>query len=73
VIPINIPTQSITCTPDQFLFWDQIHPTTATHKLIAELAFSTLQSASVPESSAILGLLLFGAVSKLSRLKGKYQ
>lgn len=71
VIRINLPTQSITCTPDQFLFWDQIHPTTATHKLVGELAFSALQSASVPESSTVLGVLLFGALGQVSLMKGK--
>ncbi|AUB42684.1 Phospholipase/lecithinase/hemolysin [Nostoc flagelliforme CCNUN1] len=71
VTPINISTQPVTCTPDQFLFWDQIHPTTKIHKLIGELAFSTLKSVSAPESSSVLGLLLLGAVSKVSRLRSK--
>jgi phospholipase/lecithinase/hemolysin len=71
VVPINLPTQSITCTPDKFLFWDQIHPTTATHKLIGELAFSALQSESVPESSAGLGVLVFGALGGVFLLKRK--
>ncbi|MBD2441568.1 SGNH/GDSL hydrolase family protein [Nostoc sp. FACHB-110] len=71
VVPINIPTQPIDCTPDQFLFWDQIHPTTATHRLIGELAFSALQSKSVTESSAVLGILLFAALSRVSRRKSQ--
>jgi phospholipase/lecithinase/hemolysin len=71
VIPINLPTQPVDCIPDQFLFWDQIHPTTATHGLIEELAFSALQSTSVTESSSVLGLLLFGALSRVSIQKGK--
>ncbi len=29
--------------PDQFLFWDTIHPTTAGHEIIAEQAFAALQ------------------------------
>ena len=28
--------------PDQFLFWDGIHPTSKTHELIADFAFKTL-------------------------------
>ncbi|WP_375515763.1 SGNH/GDSL hydrolase family protein [uncultured Nostoc sp.] len=35
-----------TCSnPDQFLFWDGIHPTAAAHRIIGETAFSTIQKA----------------------------
>lgn len=30
--------------PDQFLFWDGIHPTTATHRIIGEEAFKLLKT-----------------------------
>ena len=30
--------------PDQFLFWDSIHPTTAAHRILAERAFSVLKT-----------------------------
>jgi phospholipase/lecithinase/hemolysin len=46
VVNIGYPTKLTPCTPNTFLFWDPIHPTTATHKLIADLAFSVLKSAS---------------------------
>ncbi|MEH1939396.1 MAG: SGNH/GDSL hydrolase family protein [Nostoc sp.] len=71
VIPINISTQPVTCTPDRFLFWDQIHPTTTTHKLIGELAFSVLNKSFVPEPSLLFGLLALGASSTVSLLKQK--
>ena len=34
---------SICSNPDQFLFWDGIHPTAAAHRIIGETAFSTIQ------------------------------
>ncbi|MBE8966893.1 SGNH/GDSL hydrolase family protein [Nostocales cyanobacterium LEGE 12452] len=40
--------------PDQFLFWDGIHPTTAAHRIIGETAFSTIQEAGMINSGSIL-------------------
>jgi len=40
--------------PDQFLFWDGIHPTTAAHRIIGETAFSTIQEAGMIDSRSIL-------------------
>jgi len=39
--------------PDQFLFWDGIHPTTATHRIIGETAFSAIQEAGISTSAQI--------------------
>ncbi|GBE93082.1 GDSL family lipase [Nostoc cycadae WK-1] len=33
--------------PDQFLFWDGIHPTTMAHRIIGETAFSAIQEAGI--------------------------
>ncbi|MDZ8262146.1 SGNH/GDSL hydrolase family protein [Nostoc sp. ChiQUE01b] len=69
VVPINIPEQPVACTPDEFLFWDQIHPTTTTHKFIAELAFSVLKPASVPEPSTVLGVIAVASLGTVGFVK----
>jgi phospholipase/lecithinase/hemolysin len=69
VVPIEVPVKPVVCNPDQFLFWDEVHPTTATHQLIGELAFLALKSASVPESSNVLGVLIFAALCVISLRK----
>jgi len=64
----------VVCTnPDEYLFWDTIHLTTAAHQLIGELAFNTLQSTSstnVPEANSILGILVFSALATKEVLTG---
>jgi phospholipase/lecithinase/hemolysin len=62
VVPLNLPTQPVTCNPDEFLFWDPVHPTTAAHRLIGESAFLVLKPVSVPEPSNVLGMLAFSAL-----------
>ena len=58
---------------NQYLFWDNIHPTTVTHQEIAKLAFKELQSESVPEPATIAGTVIFGALVTGWRLKKKSQ
>ncbi|HEY9693520.1 MAG TPA: SGNH/GDSL hydrolase family protein [Oculatellaceae cyanobacterium] len=48
--------------PNEYLFWDQRHPTTATHGFIADAAFNTLEAEAVPEPSSQLGILVFGVL-----------
>ncbi len=50
--------------PDEFLFWDDIHPTTAVHQIVGEAAF-----AAVPEPASVLGTLAFGALGAGALLK----
>jgi phospholipase/lecithinase/hemolysin len=59
------------CQNDQskFLFWDDFHPTTATHRFIADTALAAIRAEQVPEPSVSLGLLALGAVGAAGVLK----
>ncbi|MDY7022455.1 MAG: SGNH/GDSL hydrolase family protein [Cyanobacteriota bacterium] len=48
--------------PSEYLFWDSVHPTTVTHEIIADVAYSTVQSQfpKVPEPTSILALSVVG-------------
>lgn len=56
---------------NQYLFWDNIHPTTASHEKIAKLAYSELQSEPIPEPTAVAGTIAFGALVTRWKLKHK--
>ena len=61
--------------PDEYLFWDIIHPTEAAHQLIANEALYSLQSEynqTIPEPSSTLSLFGLGVSSlAISALKQK--
>jgi thermolabile hemolysin len=49
--------------PNAFLFWDPIHPTTAAHQLIGNLAFNTVSPTAVPEPFTIIGTIIGGTAA----------
>lgn len=64
------------CTnPDEFFFWDRIHPTTAGHRQIGELAYSVLTKPAerVPEPGSGVGILAFGVLGTIAVLRRKQQ
>ncbi|MBD2361571.1 SGNH/GDSL hydrolase family protein [Anabaena minutissima FACHB-250] len=62
------PPPEICDNPDEYLFWDSLHPTSAAHRFIGNLAYKTL----VPEPSMILSQLAVGAVlGSIAVRKGK--
>jgi thermolabile hemolysin len=53
--------------PNEYLFWDELHPTTVGHQFIADSAYESLQAAAVPEPTFIVGTLSFGAYLAYSK------
>ncbi|MDJ0662342.1 MAG: SGNH/GDSL hydrolase family protein [Crocosphaera sp.] len=63
---LNLSPFELCNNPDEFLFWDDRHPTTEGHQLIANLAFDSL---GIPEPSTILGLLTIGLLGIVKVIK----
>jgi len=55
--------------PTKFLFYDDVHPTTAAHKLIADKALLAIESQEIPEPSINLAMLTLGALGAAAMLK----
>ncbi len=54
---------------NEFLFFDNVHPTTNVHRLVADAALVALHPESVPEPGAVLGILAFGALGAAGVIK----
>ncbi|MBR8835971.1 MAG: PEP-CTERM sorting domain-containing protein [Stigonema ocellatum SAG 48.90 = DSM 106950] len=57
--------------PNDYLFFDAVHPTTNAEKLVAQTVLSSIQAKSVPEPSSALGVLILSALGAAGVLKRK--
>ena len=62
---------SLCQNPNDFVFFDAVHPTTNVHRLIAETALASVGGKTIPEPSAVLGMLALGALGAAGVLKQK--
>ncbi|HIK14270.1 MAG TPA: SGNH/GDSL hydrolase family protein [Leptolyngbyaceae cyanobacterium M33_DOE_097] len=52
--PPSLPTRC--ANPDQYLYWDSLHPSSRSHEFIADLAYQTIKAEAIPEPTTALGL-----------------
>ena len=62
---------SICDNPDDFLFFDDVHPSSRAHNLIAQAALTAVRGKTIPEPSAVLGMLALGALGVAGMRKRK--
>ncbi|MGK7940433.1 MAG: SGNH/GDSL hydrolase family protein [Crocosphaera sp.] len=63
---LNLNTFEVCENPNEFLFWDNRHPTELGNQLISELAFESL---GIPEPKTIVGLLTIGLIAIGTKIK----
>jgi phospholipase/lecithinase/hemolysin len=63
---LNLAAKTICSNPDEYLFWDDIHPTTRAHSIIASAA-----NIAIPEPSIGLGVFALATLAVAGKLKRK--
>ncbi len=62
---------SVCDNPDEFIFFDAVHPSSKSHRLVADATLSAIKHETVPEPSTILSMLAIGAIGTVGVLKRK--
>ncbi|MGB3655602.1 MAG: SGNH/GDSL hydrolase family protein [Rivularia sp. (in: cyanobacteria)] len=57
--------------PNEFIFFDTFHPSSKSHRLVADATLSAIKHETVPEPSTVLSTLAFGAIGTIGVLKRK--
>lgn len=70
---LNLTAQTICDQPNKYLYWDNVHPSSAVHKLVADQTLAAIEAKSVPEPSTVLGSLVIGAWGAVAVLQRKRQ
>ncbi|MBD2776642.1 SGNH/GDSL hydrolase family protein [Iningainema tapete] len=72
---LNTVNFTICSNPNEYLFWDDIHPTTVTHRFLGELVFERLaskpQSVPEPASTVSLGMVMLLWMLRNRQVKSK--
>ncbi|MEJ1934520.1 PEP-CTERM sorting domain-containing protein, partial [Nostoc sp. NIES-2111] len=62
---LNLNIGSVCNNPDEYLFWDEQHPTSRAHQILGDYAYQRLQDSyqSVPEPSVVSAMVTLGILS----------
>ncbi|NJM21887.1 MAG: SGNH/GDSL hydrolase family protein [Richelia sp. RM2_1_2] len=64
---VNI--SSVCDNPDEFVFFDAFHPSSKSHRLVADVTLSAIKHETVPEPSTLLSSLVVGAIGTAGVLR----
>ncbi len=62
---------SVCDNPNEFIFFDGFHPTSKSHRLVADVTLSAIKHETVPEPSTVLSTFAIGAIGTVGMLKRK--